>query len=165
MGFIESRFLGRRPDAPLFPELIPQGLGQSRAAPVTSRFTEYRRGVGVYQKLMDFHALRSTFITSMDNLTELNSAWGDELSGHVSPARSVVRDQYNKGVLLSHLKGVVDQIRFYGDDQMPRYDGPKGAPNPDAPAQIQLYFQLAKREMNKKASRKAKQTTQTETQP
>ena len=104
MGFLEFRVLGRDPQAPLFPELVPQGPSESRGAALTGRFTEYRRRTGLYAPRIDFHSFRANFITDLGNMPGLNAGWADELSGHDSQVRRSVRSLYTKGVLLNSLK-------------------------------------------------------------
>lgn len=154
MGFLEYRVLGRAPDEPLFPELVKQGVAESRAAALSGRFTDYRHRVGVYAEKTDFHSLRASFTTSIGRLSILNPAWGDELTGHTSRVRESVRGLYTKGVLLSLLKTIADQVRFHGDDRVPRFDGPRGVQASGSDLEITRFAFLAEREMAKKAGRR-----------
>ena len=103
LGFLEHRIYGRDPKEPLFPELIPQGPANARSAAFTGRFTEYRRKVGAYRPLVDFHSFRANLSTDLQNMPGLNPAWGDEITGHIAKVRESVRSLYSKGVLLNHL--------------------------------------------------------------
>jgi integrase len=156
MGFIESRVLGRDPTEPLFPEFIPQGVGRSRGITLCKRFTEYRKRIGVYQKKVDFHSLRASLATDLENQLGLNPGWADEITGHDSAIRRSVRSLYTKGVRLSLLRDMLDKVRFRGDDRLPRYDGPRGVPAPGATGEIARYVALAEREMRKKAGRRTR---------
>jgi hypothetical protein len=90
MGFLEQRVLGRDPDAPLFPELIPQGPGLRRSAAFTDRFSYYRRSVKVYQEKVDFHSFRGNVETDLKNAqSAFSPAWIDELIGRSARENSV----------------------------------------------------------------------------
>ena len=153
MGFLEYRVLGRAASEPLFPELVPQGISQTRGAALTGRFGDYRRKVGLSDERMDFHSLRATLATDLANLPGLNAGWADEITGHESDIRRSVRTLYVKGILLSHLKATLDHVRFRGEDRLPRFTGEAGKPAPDAKSEIDRYVALAQREMAKKAKR------------
>jgi hypothetical protein len=153
LGFLEHRVLGRDPDEPLFPELIPQGPGASRAAAFSGRFTDYRRKVGVYRERVDFHSLRATLSTDLQNMEGLNLGWADEITGHVSPIRASVRTQYSNGVLLAHLLATLNRVSFPFHHAHLDYCGERGRPAADARETIARFRLLAEREMAKKSKR------------
>ena len=58
IGFLEQRVIGRDPDQPLFPELIPQGTGMRRSAAFTGRFAHYKLKTKIHRPRVDFHCSR-----------------------------------------------------------------------------------------------------------
>ena len=49
----------------IFPELKPAGRPLKRGGQFSEDFTAYRRAIGVYAPLRDFHALRHTFVSGL----------------------------------------------------------------------------------------------------
>ena len=81
-GFLEYRYYGRDPEAPLFPESIPQGPGLRRSAAFTGRFAQARKKTGVLRPRVDFKSYRDTVQTVLSNTEGVNAGWIDELIGH-----------------------------------------------------------------------------------
>ncbi len=154
MGFMEYRCHGRQPDEPLFPELIPQGVGSRRSAAFSGWFTEYRRRIDCYVLLVDFHSFRHNVSTDLSNLPGLNTGWADEITGHDSFVRSSERSRYNKGIFMAHLKATLDRITIGVDLGHLFYEGPRGEPAPGAAEDIAMFVAVAERDMRAKASRR-----------
>lgn len=156
MGFLEQRFYGRAADEPLFPELLPQGVGNRQSASFSSWFTEYRKAIHAYQLLVDFHSFRHNVSTDLENLPGLNSGWADEITGHVSDIRASERARYNKGVYMRHLKDTLDRIDIGVNLDHLTYDGEFGVPDPRAAGDIAKFTERALRDMAVKESRRKK---------
>ncbi|WP_181832500.1 hypothetical protein [Bosea caraganae] len=154
MGFLEYRYWGRAPDEPLFPELIPQGVGNRRSAAFSGWFTEYRRGIDCYVLLVDFHSFRHNVSTDLSNMPGLNSGWADEITGHDSVVRSSERSRYTKGVLMAHLKETLDRVSIGVDLSHLVYEGPRGEPALGAADDLAMFVAIAERDMNAKAGRR-----------
>ena len=154
MGFLEYRYHGRRPGEPLFPELIPQGVGNRQSAAFSGWFTEYRRRIDCYVLLVDFHSFRHNVSTDLSNLPGLNSGWADEITGHDSMVRSSERSRYTKGVFMTHLKETLDRIDIGVDLSHLVYEGPRGEPAPGAAEDIAMFVAIAERDMKAKAGRR-----------
>ncbi|WP_271529056.1 hypothetical protein [Bradyrhizobium sp. CCBAU 25338] len=150
MGFMEQRVIGRDPDAPLFPELIPQGPGKRRSAAFSDRFAYYRRAIKVYRPRVDFHSFRGCVETDLKNTAGINTAWIDELIGHESIIRRSEGDRYTKKIRLPILKRLVNSISIAADLSLLRYHGVRGVPAPERDQELGLFTALAEREMEKK---------------
>ncbi|HDZ75671.1 MAG TPA: hypothetical protein ENH55_23495 [Aurantimonas coralicida] len=152
MGFLEHRYYGRDGDEPLFPELLPQGTGGRRSAAFSGWFTEYRRSVGCYKILVDFHSFRHSVSTDFQNMSGLNLGWADEITGHESDIRSSERSRYSKGVYMRHLKDTLDRIDIDVNLDHLAYDGEFGVAAPGAAAEVAVFTERAIRDMAVKAS-------------
>lgn len=155
MGFIEQRVLGRSPEAPLFPELIPQGPGQRRSAAFSDRFAYYRRQIKVYRPRIDFHSFRGNVETDLKNTSGISPAWIDELIGHESVIRRSEGDRYTKKIRLPILRRLVNSITVAADLSHLRYRGARGVPPPDRDRTLARFTALAQREMEKKRRRQS----------
>jgi hypothetical protein len=150
MGFLEQRVIGRDPDEPLFPELIPQGPGKRRSAAFSDRFAYYRRAIDVYRPRVDFHSFRGNVETDLKNTAGINTAWIDELIGHESIIRRSEGDRYTKKIRLPILRRLVNSISITADLGHLRYNGVRGMPRPDRDRELAHFTALAEREMEKK---------------
>lgn len=156
MGFLEQRFYGRAANEPLFPELLPQGVGNRQSVSFSSWFTEYRKAIDAYQLLVDFHSFRHNVSTDLENLPGLNSGWADEITGHVSDIRASERARYNKGVYMKHLKDTLDRIDIGVNLDHLTYDGEFGVPDPRAGGDIVKFTERALRDLAVKETRRKK---------
>jgi integrase len=154
MGFLEYRFYGRAPDEPLFPELLPQGVGDRQSASFSSWFTEYRKAIEVYQLLVDFHSLRHNVSTDLENMPGLNLGWADEITGHESDVRTSERARYSKGVYMQNLKDTLDRIDIGVNLDHLAYDGEYGVAASSVAKDIAMFTERAVRDMAVKASRR-----------
>jgi hypothetical protein len=150
MGFMEQRVIGRDPDEPLFPELIPQGPGKRRSAAFTDRFAYFRRAIKVYRPRVDFHSFRGNVETDLKNTAGINTAWIDELIGHESIIRRSEGDRYTKKIRLPILRRLVNSISIAADLGHLRFNGVRGKPAPGRDRALVLFTALAEREMEKK---------------
>jgi integrase len=66
----------------IWPELKPTGRMQKFGDTYSSHFGDYRRHCDLYVKLMDFHSLRRTFITSMRTRANVDALTVAALAGH-----------------------------------------------------------------------------------
>jgi integrase len=154
MGFLEERVIGRDPDEPLFPELIPQGPGLRRSAAFTGKFTYLRQKTKCYVDKMDFHSFRSNVETQLKNADGIKESWIDEVIGHESPIRRSEGSRYTKEIYLPILKRCIDSITVNADFSHLKYSGQHGVPAQGRDERIVLYVRLAEREMKKKALRR-----------
>jgi hypothetical protein len=158
-GFLEYRVIGRDPDEPLFPELIPQGPGQRRSAAFTGKFTYLRRITDCYLPKVDFHSYRGNVETDLKNAGGIDGAWVDELIGHESIIRRSEGQRYTKQILMPILRSCVNRIQINADLSHLTYTGPRNVAAPDRDRQLARYLALAEREMRKKAGRKRSATS------
>jgi integrase len=98
LGFLEYvESIAARPDAPLFPDLEPQGPDRKRGPRLTRWFVHYRRTIGVYREGVAMHAFRHTARTRLSDATEgtrerhLNCLFGHAGGGSEGATR------YDKG--------------------------------------------------------------------
>lgn len=138
----------------MFPELIEQGPGDRRSTAFTGRFAYARQKTGVLQERVDFRSYRDTVQTVLSNTQGINSGWVDELIGHDSIIRQSEGSRYTKGLYMSILKQTIDKVRLPSDLSHLKYTGQHGLPASGAAEDIDRYVELARREMNKKTSRK-----------
>ncbi|MEY9130224.1 hypothetical protein ACVIWV_003882 [Bradyrhizobium diazoefficiens] len=150
MGFLEQRVIGRNPDEPLFPELIPQGPGKRRSAAFSDRFAYFRRAIKVYRPRVDFHSFRGNVETDLKNTAGINTAWIDELIGHESIIRRSEGDRYTKKIRLPILRRLVNSISIAADLDHLRFSGVPGKPAPGRDQALVHFTALAEREMEKK---------------
>lgn len=156
LGFLEFRYHGRETDEPLFPELLPQGPGKRRSAAFSGRFTDYRKAIDCYKKLVDFHSMRHNISTDLANLKDLNLGWADEITGHESAIRSSERSRYTKEIYVHNLKETIDRVDIGVDLSHLRYTGIKGVPVEGALAEIEVFRKKAERDMKAKENRRGK---------
>lgn len=100
----------------LFPTFQPGGIDKKFSHDFCDFFTTYRRRIGVYERLMDFHSLRTTFSTLMLR-EDVKILVVDELTGHDSSLRKENRElqsetvaSYYTGEELRKLKAAVDSF-------------------------------------------------------
>ena len=155
IGFLEQRVIGRDPDQPLFPELIPQGTGMRRSAAFTGRFAHYKQKTKTHRPRVDFHSFRGNVETDLKNLPSTNQAWIDELIGHESTIRRSEGERYTKQILLPILQRLVNSIRINADLSHLRYSGEIGVAAPNRDHELARFVALAEREMRKKGNRSA----------
>jgi len=151
IGFLEQRVIGRDPDQPLFPELIPQGTGMRRSAAFTGRFAHYKLKTKIHRPRVDFHSFRGNVETDLKNLPSTNQAWIDELIGHESTIRRSEGERYTKQILLPILQRLVNSIRINADLSHLRCAGVFGMADPSRDAELARFAALAEKEMKKKA--------------
>lgn len=156
MGFLEQRFYGRNATDPLFPELLPQGVGGRQSASFSSWFTGYRKTIKAYQLLVDFHSFRHNVSTDLQNMAGLNLGWADEITGHESDIRTSERSRYAKGVYMKNLKETLDRIDIGVNLDHLAYDGVYGIASPSAAAEIARFTERAVRDMAVKEARRNK---------
>lgn len=66
----------------LFPDLTWNKSLQRWGADYSERFTRYRKRVGLYERLMDFHSFRHTFITAMRTKAKVDIGAVAAIVGH-----------------------------------------------------------------------------------
>jgi porphobilinogen deaminase len=142
--------IGRDPDQPLFPELIPQGTGMRRSAAFTGRFAHYKQKTKIRRPRMDFHSFRGNVETDLKNLPSTNQAWIDELIGHESTIRRSEGERYTKQNILPILQRLVNSIRINADLSHLEYAGEFGVAAPNRDHELTRFVALAEREMKKK---------------
>ncbi len=101
----------------LFPLMKPNGRDSKLSHNYTEHFTQYRRDVGVYRELMDFHSFRTTATTvAMRNGCSILEA--DEITGHDSAQRKENKAAhtttllYFRGYGPKRLQAAVEKISY-----------------------------------------------------
>jgi integrase len=117
---IAAGFLGHVEDAQrkgavlVFPELEGRRGGPDKrlGAAVTKAFTAYRRAIGQYEPGRDFHALRHSFTTGLEDAGVLRQ-FIDELTGHEGVGET---SRYAKGASLKVLAEAVSRLDYGFDN-------------------------------------------------
>jgi integrase len=101
------------PDAPLFPDLQPQGKDQKRGPRFTRWFVEYRRKTGTYREDVATHAFRHTANTRLrDSINGIQQdRHVDFLFGHARTG-SEGRERYDKGPGLKALAATLGLLAY-----------------------------------------------------
>jgi integrase len=110
-GFLRHIEDARRNGAALvFPELAGRrgGPDQRLGAAVTKTFTAYRRAIGQYEPGRDFHALRHSFTTGLEEAAVPRPVI-DELTGHEGTGET---SRYAKGASLKVLAEAVSRLDY-----------------------------------------------------
>jgi integrase len=118
LGFLAHvRQMAARGETQLFPELLVLAVNGRLGTEFGEFFTDYRKHIGIYVKLMDFHSLRTTFTTEMIRL-DVPILIVDEVTGHDSAQRKEVKalqsmsvSNYYDGATLRRLKKAVDKFK------------------------------------------------------
>ena len=94
----------------MFPELEGRRGGPDKrlGAAVTKTFTVYRRAIGQYEPGRDFHALRHSFTTALEDAGVLRQ-FIDELTGHEGAGET---SRYAKGASLKVLAEAVSRLDY-----------------------------------------------------
>ena len=93
---IELGFLGlfkKASKSRVFPELRPHGRPPKLGGLYSTHFTDYRRAVGVYEPLRDFHSFRRTFITTMRHKAKVDLFTVAIIAGHGADDPEYIRVQ------------------------------------------------------------------------
>jgi integrase len=105
----------------LFPLMTPGGPFQKYSWIYSERYTDYRRRIGVYRPLMDYHSHRTSAATRIVNAAGSNGKailLADEITGHDSRARQDQKDlqsvtlDYLAGSELTARRDAVNSITF-----------------------------------------------------
>jgi integrase len=110
-GFLRHVEDARRKGSLLvFPELAGKRGGPDKrlGAAVTKAFTDYRRAIGQYEPGRDFHALRHSFTTGLEDAGVLRQ-FIDELTGHEGAGET---SRYAKGASLKVLAEAVSRLDY-----------------------------------------------------
>jgi integrase len=94
----------------LFPELDGRRGGPDKrlGAMVTKTFTAYRRFIGQYERGRDFHALRHSFTTALEDAA-VSRQFIDELTGHEGAGET---SRYVKGASLKVLAEAASRLDY-----------------------------------------------------
>lgn len=101
----------------LFPLMQAGGRDNKLSHHYTQHFTQYRRKVGVYRPLMDFHAFRTTF-TTLALRAGASILHVDEITGHDSAQRKEQKATqsmsltYFRGFGPKLLRDVVESVKY-----------------------------------------------------
>ncbi len=129
LGFIAyASRIAPTPDAPLFPDLEPQGPDRKRGPRLTRWFGQYRKTVGVYREDVGMHAFRHAAITRLSNAitTEQQRRHRDFIMGHASGGtEGDIR--YDKGAPLPELAATLALLSF-PEVNLSHLHVPQGAP-------------------------------------
>jgi integrase len=110
-GFLRHVEDARRKGSVLvFPELAGRRGGPDKrlGAAVTKAFTAYRRAIGQYEPGRDFHALRHSFTTGLEDAGVLRQ-FIDDLTGHEGAGET---SRYAKGASLKVLAEAVSRLDY-----------------------------------------------------
>jgi integrase len=110
-GLLRHAEDGRRKGSVLvFPELAGRRGGPDKrlGAAVTKVFTAYRRAIGQYEPGRDFHALRHSFTTALED-AGVSRQFIDELTGHEGTGET---SRYAKGASLKVLAEAVSRLDY-----------------------------------------------------
>jgi integrase len=110
-GFLRHVEDARRNGSVLvFPELAGRRGGPDKrlGAAVTKAFTAYRRAIGQYEAGRDFHALRHSFTTALED-AGVSRQFIDELTGHEGAGET---SRYAKGTSLKVLAEAVSRLDY-----------------------------------------------------
>jgi hypothetical protein len=99
---------------------------------VTKTFTAYRRAIGQYEPGRDFHALRHSFTTALED-AGVPRQFIDELTGHEGTGET---SRYAKGASLKVLSEAVSRLD-YGFDTAHLRQEPPHAKLANFPASVQ----------------------------
>jgi integrase len=98
-----------QPQAPLFPELPPQGPDRKRSWYLSKKFTVFRRRVLGADNTVDFHSLRRTFATYLEQAQrqslDVNPGIIAELMGHEKGTLAL--SLYSGGYRIEHLQAAI----------------------------------------------------------
>lgn len=108
LGFIEERVLGRQATEMLFPEARLQDAAGYHGARFGDWFGRFCDSLGAPTN-NDFHSFRVTFINRLLR-AGIPRHQVEELAGHESHERRSVQDQYDRGMPLTLLKQIIDQL-------------------------------------------------------
>lgn len=101
----------------LFPYMIAGGRDGKYSYFYTAQFTQYRRKIGVYKHLMDFHSFRVN-VTSKMIRAGATILQADEITGHDSQMRKDLKEtksvtlNYFRGFELPQRRDVVETIQY-----------------------------------------------------
>lgn len=100
-------------DAPLFPDLLPQGPDRKRGPRITRWFVEYRRAIGLYRPGVGVHAFRHVARTRLGDAitTEQQRRHVDFLMGHASGGGEGA-SRYDKGPPIGALLDTLSLLSF-----------------------------------------------------
>jgi integrase len=90
----------------LFPELKPGGADDRLGHNFSKWFTRYRKDIGVYERWLDFHSLRHTATTLMEQ-ADVPRPIVAAIDGHVVPGET---SRYMKGFKIDQLKQAIDLL-------------------------------------------------------
>ena len=102
----------------LFPLMRRGGRDKKLSHHYTEHFTQYRRKVGLYRPLMDFHAFRTTATTTMLRTRRVSILEVDEITGHDSAQRKDRKEtqtstlEYFKGFGPKLLRDAIESIEY-----------------------------------------------------
>lgn len=101
----------------IFPELIPRGREAKLSQMYSTHFSEYRQKVGLYEELRDFHSLRHTFISAMQNDFGVAQLLVARLAGHESSDTEFQKLRMTHKYTtysIKHLNDAVQQLDYEG---------------------------------------------------
>lgn len=90
----------------LFPNLKPGGADGRLGHNFSKWFTRYRKDIGLYERRLDFHSLRHTATTFMEQ-AGVSRPMVAAIDGHVVPGET---SRYMKGFRIEQLKEAIDQL-------------------------------------------------------
>jgi integrase len=103
----------------LFPKLQAGGRDNKLGYEYSQEFTLYRRAIGAYEKLMDFHSFRHNVTTKLLREGKRSLLEIDELTGHDSSERKEFKEKqksqsldYFEGFDLATLKEAIETVSY-----------------------------------------------------
>jgi integrase len=121
LGFLE--FAAKAGSDLIFPRMKPGGRDNKLGYDYTQDFSEYRKKIGVYEKLKDFHSFRHNVTTKMRDEGGRDFLEIDQITGHDSKVRRAdeAEDQnprgsasvgYFRGHRLVRLKEAIETVNY-----------------------------------------------------
>jgi integrase len=120
LGFVEYvQAVATGADDSLFPEFVRGGIEQKLSANFSKWFTRYRKAIGVFESLLDFHSFRTTVGTEMTVLG-VQEAVIEAIIGH--DPKTVLRRHYIRAPKfpLEFLREVVEKRQSPWISALPR---------------------------------------------
>jgi integrase len=103
----------------LFPKMQPGGRDRKYAFEYSQQFSEYRKAIGVYKELMDFHSFRHNLTTKMIDEGGRSILEVDEITGHDSSERKDIKAKnktetmrYFAGHRLTRLREALETVAY-----------------------------------------------------
>lgn len=113
LGFLDYvEQVAPTPDSNLFPVLTASGKAKKLGHYFSRRFTEYRRQLGVYEELRDYHSFRHGVETKLGGMSDVHERFIDILLGHqgTGTGRKIYLDRGD--IPVTDLAKIISRVDF-----------------------------------------------------